>query len=81
MAKYIGRPIQQLDDDEDPRPKEQQLKFVVCPQCKKEFRLIWNDYSFGNRDQKQTLHIRSCPSGGVYDVSIECPHCDYEEDL
>lgn len=61
------------------------LKNVVCPQCKKPFRLIWNDYTHisGTKDQwhKQTLIIRGCPSGGIYDVAIRCPHCDYEEDL
>jgi len=28
-----------------------------------------------------TLVLRGCPSGGIYDVSIECPYCDYVEDL
>ena len=30
---------------------------------------------------KQTLMLRGCPSGGIYDVAISCPHCDYEEEL
>jgi len=53
------------------------LKHVVCPQCKKPFTLCWNDY----QDKPQTLFIRGCPSGGIYDVYIECPHCNYREDL
>ena len=53
------------------------LKNVTCPQCKNEFKLTWNDYS----DTPQTLMLRGCPSGGIYDVSIECPHCNYEEEL
>ena len=53
------------------------LSDVVCPQCKKPFRLYWNDYG----PHKMTLMIRGCPSGGIYDVSISCPHCDYEEEL
>jgi len=52
---------------------------VVCPQCKKTFRIIWNDYTEG--DKQQSLFIRSCPSDGVYDCYIECPYCDYHEDL
>ena len=28
-----------------------------------------------------TLRIRSCPSGGVYDVSIYCPYCGHSDDL
>lgn len=28
-----------------------------------------------------TLVIRSCPSGGIYDVLIRCPFCNYEEPL
>ena len=53
------------------------LKNVKCPQCKKDFVLMWNDYS----DTPETLNMRGCPSGGIYDVSINCPHCDYSEDL
>ena len=63
------------------RPKEiepwKRLSDVVCPQCRTPFRLIWNDYA----DFQQTLDIRDCPSGGVYDVTIRCPHCDYREEL
>lgn len=55
----------------------ERLKDVTCPQCSKEFKLIWNDYS----DKKQTLIMRGCPSGGIYDVRIKCPHCDYQEEL
>jgi len=53
------------------------LKHVICPQCKKGFKLTWNDYE----DTPQTLILRGCPSGGIYDVSIHCCYCDYEEDL
>jgi rRNA maturation protein Nop10 len=63
------------DDDE---PGEgARLKDVVCPQCGEPFRLVWSA-GFG---EAETLEIRSCPSGGIYDVRISCPHCDYEEDL
>lgn len=51
--------------------------FIKCPQCKKEFSLVW-DSTF---DYKNTVNISSCPSGGVYNVSISCPYCDYEEEL
>lgn len=53
------------------------LRDVTCPQCRKAFELCW-DY---DRDKPQTLMIRSCPSGGIYDVAIYCPHCDYNEGL
>lgn len=56
------------------------LKHVTCPQCKKDFRLSWDATTLGN-PVPQTLVVRWCPSGGVYDVSIECPHCDYVEEL
>ena len=49
------------------------LKNVICPQCKKNFKLIWAEkivYS----DEPQTLILRGCPSGGIYDVSIHCPN-------
>jgi DNA-directed RNA polymerase subunit RPC12/RpoP len=55
----------------------EELKDMVCPQCKKRFILAWNDW----RDKPQTLMIRGCPSGGIYDVAISCPHCNYEEQL
>ena len=61
----------------EPLTPSERLRDVTCPQCKKPFELNWNDYS----DRKQTLILRGCPSGGIYDVSIECPHCDYHEDL
>jgi hypothetical protein len=53
---------------------------VRCPQCKNYFALCWLDY-FGGEPVPQTLFIRSCPSGGVYDVSVHCPCCNYEEPL
>jgi len=56
------------------------LKNVICPQCKKKFKLIWAE-KIVNSDEPQTLILRGCPSGGIYDVSIHCPYCNYEEDL
>ena len=50
---------------------------VHCPQCKKYFWLVW-DADLG---EKETLHIATCPSGGIYSVKVKCPHCDYEEEL
>jgi len=61
---------------------ERMLRDVVCPQCGKPFRLIWNDHTrLGDKYQEQTLMLRGCPSGGIYDVSIHCPHCGYVEEL
>ena len=59
------------------------LKYVKCPQCRKNFQLVWNDYTEGVsfRCKRQTLILRGCPSGGIYDVGIQCPHCDYYEEL
>lgn len=53
------------------------VKDVQCPQCRRPFVLRWND----ERHAPATLNIRSCPSGGVYDVAIRCPHCNFEEPL
>lgn len=58
-----------------PVQKPIDLKHVTCPQCGKPFRLSWDNDSF------YTLRLRGCPSGGIYDVTIKCPHCDYEEAL
>ena len=65
------------------KPEERRLRDVVCPQCGKPFELQWNDYTrlAGGGYAAQTLFLRGCPSGGIYDVSIGCPHCDYEEEL
>ncbi len=60
------------------------VKDVVCPQCKRPFLLVWSDYASRTGSPQPTpytLSVRSCPSGGVYDVSVECPHCDYTEPL
>jgi hypothetical protein len=53
-------------------PDEVRLKDMTCPQCRQAFVL--------GRDA-DTLQLRGCPSGGIYDVRISCPHCDYEEEL
>ncbi len=66
-------------NDNERRPRD-----MVCPQCKKKFELRWRDYERdGSRyvNVHTTLDIRSCPSGGIYDVRISCPHCGYEEEL
>ena len=63
--------------------EEVRLKDMTCPQCKKEFVLRWDDLytPYLPASQKKSLIIRACPSGGIYDVFIECPHCYYEEEL
>lgn len=62
--------------------EERLIADVICPQCSKPFRLMWNDYTrIEGQYGKQTLFLRGCPSGGIYDVSIQCPHCDYKEEL
>lgn len=68
-----------MSDIADDEPGPARLKDVVCPQCKRPFQIVWDDYG----DHRQTLIIRSCPSGGIYDISIRCGHrdCDYEEPL
>ncbi len=60
-------------------PDERRLKDMACPQCRKKFTLRRRD-SWRN-PEPTTLIIRDCPSGGVYDVQIKCPHCYYEEEL
>jgi hypothetical protein len=61
---------------------DRRISGVACPQCTKPFRLRWDDYSTLHPERgNQTLFIRSCPSGGIYDVRIECPHCDYVEEV
>jgi len=51
--------------------------YVTCPQCGEKFILVWN----GNFGEKQTLNIRYCPSGVVYDVEVACPNCGLVEEL
>lgn len=54
------------------------LPNVVCPQCRKVFKLAWMDAVGGPRE---TLEISACESGGVYGVAIVCPHCKRTEEL
>lgn len=77
MARKPMPPL--LDSEGNPiaRCVHDDLKHVACPQCKQIFRLTWNEWE----DQPDTLVIRACPSGGIYDVEIHCPHCNYEEPL
>jgi len=60
------------------KPKHADPRHVMCPLCLKDFLVVWNDYSHRLGD-KITLRIDDYTSGGVYDVRISCPHCDYEE--
>lgn len=76
-AKLEIKPKEEEQGDEQEEGPSESLKYQNCPQCHRQFRLTWNDYS----DRPQTLLMRGCPSGGIYDVSIQCPHCKYEEDL
>lgn len=80
MMEQAIKKLKGTVDDESKRSTEnmeKRLKDQTCPQCRRPFTLRWNDYS----DGKQTLFLRGCPSGGIYDVRIECPHCDYVEEL
>lgn len=77
MNKETGERVESRGPNDEEDEGERPLKDVTCPQCRKPFRLTWGDaYPY-----RTTLIIRGCPSGGIYDVSIECPHCDYEEPL
>ena len=69
--------------DTDTRPLEPGLRLadVICPQCQRAFRLRWERCEGEPLMSTITLVLRGCPSGGIYDVSIECPYCDYVEDL
>lgn len=64
----------QKETEDDTRKN---LKNMTCPQCRKNFVLTYDDYT----SKPATLILRGCPSGGIYDVRISCPHCDYEEEL
>lgn len=62
------------------KPKKNERVTVNCPQCHKAFALRFAR-DFEENEAPPTLVIRDCPSGGIYDVHIECPHCNYEEPL
>lgn len=82
---YVGalkEVLQKIAEPEEEDPRENSVKYCKCPQCKKFFKLNWNDYTKVEGEwAKQTLFESSCPSGGTYAMSIECPHCDFEERL
>jgi hypothetical protein len=50
---------------------------IVCPQCGGRFNLLWGD----GVGYDTILQISSRPSGGIYEVSIDCPYCDYQEEV
>lgn len=56
---------------------------ITCAKCGKEFRIRWNDSDGFESMEKTpiTLNVHSCISGGIYKVSVDCPHCGYEEDV
>jgi hypothetical protein len=43
---------------------------MVCPECSHSWKL-----------DSEGLHIKSCDSGGIYSVYIECPKCRYSESV
>ena len=55
------------------------VRDVFCPQCHNPFKLTFGDYDYSSRSD--TIIIRSCPSGGIYNATIKCPHCNYEEEV
>lgn len=62
------------------------IKEVRCPRCGKHFELRWHDYEYNRAtgryvDVPRTIEIGQSYSAGVYLVRIECPHCDYAEDI
>jgi hypothetical protein len=81
----LGLPWDERDYDDDSElsgyPLNRDLRHVLCPQCRKPFKLRWNDDYIDGVFLPNTLIIRGCPSGGIYDVHIACPHCTYEESL
>lgn len=74
MVKYDYTEEQKLKLEQD---FDKAIKYVQCPQCRKKFILSWDDGTYSI----ETLIMRGCPSGGIYDVSIHCPYCNYEEEL
>lgn len=76
-GKVIGRESDLIDRPDPPRHVPERIRDVTCPQCKQPFELSWMLEGM----KPWTLRISDCPSGGIYGVSIECPHCNYEEEL
>lgn len=74
-----------IDDSTEDEIAQQPMRYMRCSECGKPFMLRWNDDGMLKDGTwihyPDTLRIRACPSGGIYGVSIECPHCNYEEDL
>ncbi len=50
---------------------------VICPNCQEEFQLQCDSMD----DKPDTFVISSCDSGGIYAIYIQCPHCDYKEEM
>ena len=50
--------------------------YTDCVKCGQTFRLVYDEYP-----TPTTLEICYCESGGVYAVSVKCPHCKHEESI
>lgn len=51
----------------------------LCRGCKKEFYVRFDSETFDKLPpQTANLEIRYCLSGGIYAISVECPHCKHD---
>ncbi len=50
--------------------------WTTCQSCDKEFKIIYDEHP-----AKMTIKVCACESGGIYGVSVICPHCNHEESI
>lgn len=56
---------------------DRSLAWVLCPKCGQRFRLEWRH----DEEHLPTLFVVEKGDGPMTALQIECPHCNYEEDL
>lgn len=60
-----------------PNRIDDEVPLVTCSDCSKQYALVWESVN----DDPETVRVFHCQSGGVYGVTLTCPHCSKETDL
>lgn len=56
---------------------EEEVPKITCACCGRQYTLAWESWG----QAPVTVFILSCVSGGIYEVYLQCPHCNYRIEL
>ena len=66
-----------LDVDTFEIPRDEGV-WTRCANCEKVYRIEYDAYGV---ERPMTLIVKSCESGGIYDIYVKCPFCGYRGDI